>query len=683
MLSCESSGARSARKDKEKDMLKGRRIIDVAMWFKQIVMLEKHSVLGCKFSDFEVISERFEGLRSGFAVKCKKCNCQSVVWTDDPALARECKDINSDAVAGIIAIGAGHTELEVLCENLKMQCMTGQLFSKRKSRLVDASSGSNILTKESASLNGRQLGQGSAVHSASKGQIPPVIERSSRFHLRNESMIPDSNVPAVAEPVQVFVDVPTAPIVSPDSAHEEVDPFMDVEKPLDPPWEKRVHAREMDQEGQDGLSLEGCNNQLGEVVAFSLQSDIVISNEGGDEKPALGSKVFCCSVDNCHGIFDSLGDLNQHQSLHHSLIRSHQPESVGAWHKGEEGFEEKESEMVLPNVSGIGVVRSGSVGFDVLPKSSKGEASEVGTMGDQGTATLSDEKITVKVDEGSNHSLDSKAVVLSSSVSGGHAVSRFGVKEECADEDEDIICVESKVLCKHCPVTFNDDASLKKHVSEAHMVGGGLSIELASRAPGKVPVEAGFQGKISLARDLFEKCSSLASVWHPSVEVTSQVNKDGLRIATTDCINSVPGERGNNPGQSSLPFHPSMFPRNLDGEAEADHGLVLKCDVCNKLYEVSESVMHEVTSKGGARVCLMCENKAKQQNCLNAQGKNPRRYQCVVCGQAYAMRCTLKRHERVHTGERPFVCGVCGRTYTRKEYLKDHMKNHTIHEGTS
>ncbi|XP_006896777.1 PREDICTED: zinc finger protein 408 [Elephantulus edwardii] len=49
---------------------------------------------------------------------------------------------------------------------------------------------------------------------------------------------------------------------------------------------------------------------------------------------------------------------------------------------------------------------------------------------------------------------------------------------------------------------------------------------------------------------------------------------------------------------------------------------------------------------------------------------------CPVCGKALRDPHTLRAHERLHSGERPFVCPQCDRAYTLATKLREHLKSH-------
>lgn len=52
-----------------------------------------------------------------------------------------------------------------------------------------------------------------------------------------------------------------------------------------------------------------------------------------------------------------------------------------------------------------------------------------------------------------------------------------------------------------------------------------------------------------------------------------------------------------------------------------------------------------------------------------------RKYPCYLCAKVFLCPSKLKRHVRIHTGEKPFKC-YCGKSFTQKCSLKSHSKIH-------
>ncbi|CAL8346867.1 unnamed protein product [Merluccius merluccius] len=78
--------------------------------------------------------------------------------------------------------------------------------------------------------------------------------------------------------------------------------------------------------------------------------------------------------------------------------------------------------------------------------------------------------------------------------------------------------------------------------------------------------------------------------------------------------------------------------------------------------------------------CAVCGKNFKRRKILRRHerfhtGEKP--YACTRCPKSFALRKSLRRHERFHTGQRPHDCAQCGKSFRLRENLKAHLRFHS------
>lgn len=118
---------------------------------------------------------------------------------------------------------------------------------------------------------------------------------------------------------------------------------------------------------------------------------------------------------------------------------------------------------------------------------------------------------------------------------------------------------------------------------------------------------------------------------------------------------------------------------NLESH-QASSGLYHESGICFSLdqngIEEPLSQSHSNAKSVGAE-----EQQTITKACVSAprsiQSNVRKHYCCSLCGRTFRHAGDYKKHNRVHTGEKPYCCSVCGKRFSQSGYLTVHLRYHT------
>ncbi|XP_064153893.1 zinc finger protein 45-like [Anguilla rostrata] len=105
------------------------------------------------------------------------------------------------------------------------------------------------------------------------------------------------------------------------------------------------------------------------------------------------------------------------------------------------------------------------------------------------------------------------------------------------------------------------------------------------------------------------------------------------------------------------------------------------CGECGKSYLWLKSLKkHQKIHSGEApfSCSICCKHFSSQQLFEEHQRVHTslRPHRCASCPKTFSHLSNLKKHQLIHTGEKPHHCGLCGKRFRQIQHLKEHHKTH-------
>jgi hypothetical protein len=107
----------------------GRRIVDIAYIFEQIVDADNHKPFDCSFKDMVCVNEKRDGLISSFKFICLLCKTRKVI-NSEKKVDEEVMNLNTAIVAGNMNVGAGFSQLETITCAIEIPPMSQYIYDR-------------------------------------------------------------------------------------------------------------------------------------------------------------------------------------------------------------------------------------------------------------------------------------------------------------------------------------------------------------------------------------------------------------------------------------------------------------------------------------------------------------------------------------------------------------------------
>lgn len=99
-----------------------------------------------------------------------------------------------------------------------------------------------------------------------------------------------------------------------------------------------------------------------------------------------------------------------------------------------------------------------------------------------------------------------------------------------------------------------------------------------------------------------------------------------------------------------------------------------KCKICEKGFTERNKLLLHLKGHGVENPEEIIEKPAMQDD-VTSQPQVGGKHQCNVCDRSFVSPWKLKRHQMIHTGQKPFFCRICQKAFAEKNKLESHFRS--------